>query len=71
MGKTSLCSVSETCGTRLREVVVEVVVVVVVEEMEFCWSGLEGWSWSGVRPSCCGLLIHSTAPEVVVEAWMS
>ena len=66
MGKTSLSSVSETCGTRLKEVVEEV-----EEEREFCWSGLEGWSWSGVRPSCCGLFIHSTAPEVVVEAWMS
>lgn len=36
------------------------------------WSGLEGWSWSGGKPSCCGLFIHAKAPEVVVvEGWMS
>lgn len=53
------------CGHRFIEV------AVAGRERECYWSGLEGWSWSGVRPSCSGLFIHATAPEVVVEGWMS
>lgn len=67
MGDRSLRFVLKTSGL-VMEVAVVVEVVVMGRERECCWSGLEGWSWSGVRASCCGPFIHATAPEV--EDWV-